>query len=271
MKTNEILRKLSLPALFLLAQPVMAHNLWLLPSSTVLAKAETITVDAAVSNDLFYFNHMPLMLNQLQVTAPDGQKLAIENPHRGRLRSSFDLSLKQSGSYQIAIVNHGVQASYQVQGEKKRWRGPAENLSKALPADATDVQITENLGRIETWVTLGKPTWLPASKQGLELKPAADLAHPDDLVAGEPARFALQLDGQPAAKIKITVIRGGTRYRNHPEELQLVTDARGEFELDLSQAGMYWLEATTADGKVSVPQARERRLTYALTFEVLPQ
>lgn len=271
MRRSKTLRRLSLLALSLLVQPAWAHNLWLLPSSTVLAKAETITVDAAVSNDLFYFNHMPLSLDQLQITAPDGQRLAAENPHRGRLRSSFDVSLKQPGSYRVAIVNHGLQASYQLQGEKKRWRGPAENLAKALPAGATDVQVTENLGRVETWVTLGKPAWLPASNQGLELRPAADLGHPDDLVVGEPVRFALQLDGQPAAGIKITVIRGNTRYRNHQEELQLTTDAQGEFELNWSQAGMYWLEASAVDRKVSLPQAQERRLTYALTLEVLPQ
>lgn len=34
-----------------------AHNVWLLPSTTVLSKSEWITVDAAVSNDLFFFNH----------------------------------------------------------------------------------------------------------------------------------------------------------------------------------------------------------------------
>jgi len=51
---------------------VHAHNVWLLPSSTVLSKGDWITVDAAVSNDLFFFNHRPLGLDNLVVTAPDG-------------------------------------------------------------------------------------------------------------------------------------------------------------------------------------------------------
>ena len=36
------------------------------------------------------------------------------------------------------------------------------------------------------------------------------------------------------------------------------------------QAGMYWLEASTKDNKTTVPQAKERRLSYAATLEVMP-
>ena len=55
--------------------PAQAHNAWLLPSTTVLSKADWITVDAAVSNDLFFFNHVPLNVQGLQITAPDGSAL----------------------------------------------------------------------------------------------------------------------------------------------------------------------------------------------------
>ncbi|MDX9706391.1 MAG: DUF4198 domain-containing protein [Azospira sp.] len=82
-----------------------AHNVWLLPSATVLAKAETITVDAAVSNDLFFFNHVPLSLDNLRIEGPDGRLLQAENPHRGKLRSVFDLKVEQPGSHRLAVVN----------------------------------------------------------------------------------------------------------------------------------------------------------------------
>ena len=72
---------------------VHAHNLWLLPSTTVLSKADWITVDAAVSNDLFFFNHRPLNLANLRVTAPDGSAVKPENAAEGKLRSVFDLNL----------------------------------------------------------------------------------------------------------------------------------------------------------------------------------
>ena len=34
---------------------------------------------------------------------------------------------------------------------------------------------------------------------------------------------------------------------------------------------MYWLETGTQDGKTTVPQATQRRLSYVATLEVLPQ
>lgn len=40
-----------------------AHRAWMLPSSTVLSGEDPwVTVDAAVSNDLFYFEHVPLQI-----------------------------------------------------------------------------------------------------------------------------------------------------------------------------------------------------------------
>lgn len=258
----------AITGLLMAAQPATAHNLWLLPSATVLSQAETITVDAAVSNDLFYFNHVPLRLDSLQITGPEGQSLQAENPHTGKLRSTFDLSIKQPGSYQLAILNHGLLASYKLNGENKRWRGKPETLAQSLPKEATDVQLTETLGRVETWVTLGKPSLPQPSGQGLELKPTT---HPNDLVTGESARFALLVDGQPAPGIKITVIPGGTRWRDQQEEIHRTSDAQGEFTLDWPRAGLYWLEATTSDKKTSFKDAQQRRLSYVLTLEVMPQ
>lgn len=258
---------LALGALYL---PVdaLAHNVWLLPSSTVLAKAETITVDAAVSNDLFFFNHVPLGLDNLEIQGPDGQRLAAENPHRGKLRSVFDLSLTQPGSYRLAVVNRGLMASYKLKGEQKRWRGSPEAFAREIPAEATDLQVTENLGRVETYVTLGKPTLPGLSGQGLELKA---LTHPNDLVSGEAARFVLLLDGQPASGIEVLAIRGDTRYRNRQEEIKVVTDAQGQFAFTWPQPGMYWIEAASKDGRTAVKAAKERRLSYVVTLEVMGQ
>ena len=48
-----------------------AHHQWLLPSATVLSGNDPwVTVDAAVSNDLFYFEHVPLRLDNLVVGGP---------------------------------------------------------------------------------------------------------------------------------------------------------------------------------------------------------
>ncbi|MBS7457127.1 DUF4198 domain-containing protein [Coralloluteibacterium stylophorae] len=247
-----------------------AHKLWLQPSATVLSGNDWITVDAAVSNDLFYFNHVPLRLDSLVITAPDGSRLEPANPHTGKLRSVFDLELKQEGTYRLAIVNDGVFASYQLDGERKRWRGRAEALAAELPAGATDVQVSETVGRVETFVTAGAPTTetLAPGGRGLELVPTT---HPNDLFAGEEARFALQLDGQPAAGLEVTIVPGGTRYRDAQDEITARTDAQGRFSVTWPEPGMYWLEASTSDDRTSVEQAAQRRVSYVGTFEVLPQ
>ena len=58
-----------------------AHDVWSCRPSTVLSGADSwITVDAAVGNDKFHFNHAPLRLDGLAVTAPDGSAAEAEKP-----------------------------------------------------------------------------------------------------------------------------------------------------------------------------------------------
>lgn len=43
-----------------------AHRAWMLPSATILSgDAPWVTVDAAVSNDIFYFEHFPLQIEEI--------------------------------------------------------------------------------------------------------------------------------------------------------------------------------------------------------------
>ncbi|HEY3432112.1 MAG TPA: DUF4198 domain-containing protein [Rhodocyclaceae bacterium] len=270
------LRPLKLAALLALGSlglhiaPAAAHNVWLQPSSTILAKAQWITVDAAVSNDLFFVNHMPLALDNLAVTAPDGSLVAPENALRGKLRSVFDLNLSQAGTYRIAVLNGGIMASYKLNGETKRWRGTAETFAKEVPADAEELKVNESAGRVETFVTVGKPSVLKNIGKGLELQ-AVGKNHPNDLVAGETTAFRLLLDGKPVSGVNVSLIRGGTRYRNQLGELKFTTDSDGKFSITWPEAGLYWLEAATTDNKTTVPAAKERRASYAATLEVQPQ
>ena len=248
---------------------VQAHNAWLLPSTTVLSKGDTITVDAAVSNDLFVANHAPLRLDGLQIVAPDGSPIKPENEARLKHRSVFDVPVAQQGTYRIAVLNNGVFASWKdkATGQTKRARGTPETIAKEIPADATDVSITQSAGRIETFVTVGKPSALKPVGQGMEL---ISTGSPTDLVKGEKSTFTLRIDGQPAKDLEVTVTAGNTQYRDKLNELKLKTDDKGQFSVTWPAAGMYWLDASTRDGKTTVPQAKERRLSYAATLEVAP-
>ena len=262
---------LSLALAALLPLSALAHKAWLQPSQTVLAGTNPwITVDAAVSNDLFYFNHVPLRLDNLVITAPDGSTVQPQNSATGKYRSVFDVELKQQGTYRIAAVNSGLSGSWEVDGKPKRWRGTPATFATEVPKDAKNLQVSQSVGRNETFVTNGSPndTALKPTGEGLELVP---VTHPNDLFAGEQATFKLQIDGKPAAGLDVEITRGGTRYRNAQDEIKVRTDANGEFSVTWPEAGMYWLETGSEDSKASLPQARQRRLSYVATLEVLPQ
>jgi uncharacterized GH25 family protein len=270
--------------------PASAHRAWMLPSATVLSDTDTwVTVDAAVSNDLFYFEHFPLRLAgiggdpegvpdrgrrggpgaALTILAPDGSKASPINGSTGRYRTTFDIHLQMPGTYKLAVVSDGLSASYKENGKRKRWRGPAEKLKDEVPAGAEDLKVTTQQRRMEVFITAGKPTKevLKPTGKGLELEP---VTHPNDLYAKEPATFRFLLDGKPAAGIKLLVIPGGSRYRDKLNEMQSTTDADGKVTFTWPAPGMYWLEAETEDDRSPVKGAK-RRSTYVATLEVLPQ
>lgn len=255
-----------------LALPLVAqaHKFWLLPSQTVLSGGQDnwITVDAAVSNDLFYFNHHALGLDNLRIIAPDGSEVAAENKHTAKWRSTFDVHLTKEGTYKLAVVSDGLFASYELDGKRKRWRGDAGALDE-IPEAAKNVEVTQSARRLESFVTVGEPTRevLAPTGKGLELDPET---HPNDLYATESATFRLLLDGKPVSGVEVTVIPGGTRYRNAQEAIKTTTADDGSFSITWPRAGMYWMSASYSDKKATIKPATERRLGYVATFEVLP-
>ncbi|MEP6504603.1 MAG: DUF4198 domain-containing protein [Betaproteobacteria bacterium] len=250
-----------------------AHRPWLLPSASVVdGPAPVVTIDAAVSEDLFEYDSFPLKLDALRVTAPAGADVPADARQDGKRRSSFDVKLAQKGTYRIAGVTDTAMASYKVGGETKRWRGAPDALAKEVPADAQELQVTRMLARAETFVTSVAPGTPPAANVGvgLELQP---LTNPTDLTVGDASRFRLLLDGKPLADADVTVIRGGNRYRYKMGEIALKTDAAGEFGLAWPEAGRYWLGVNHgARPPAGGPgPANSRRESYTATFEVLPK
>ncbi len=250
-----------------MSTPAEAHRRWLLPSMTVFAGDEaTASVDAAVSNQLFVFEHHALALDSLTVIGPDGQPVQPTIIGSGKYRSAFDVPLKKQGTYRIALTSEGLMGFYELNGQRQRWRGTREEMSK-IPAGATNVQINESNSRTETFVSLGTPndTALKPTGRGVEMIP---VTHPTDLAAGEPAVMRFLFDGQPAAGLEIEFVEGGTRYRDSDGAQKLTTDAKGEVTLNVKDAGMYYLETSkSVDGKDGQPG---RRASYTGVLEFLP-
>ncbi len=249
------------------APAAQAHRMWLLPSSTSLSGEDAwITVDAAVSNGLFIFEHRPMQLDNVRVTGPDGQAVEMQNASTGKYRSTFDAPLAKPGTYRISSVSDGLSATYTLNGERQRWRGAAGTMS--LPAEAKDVKVTHNQRRVEAFATNGAPTTevLKTTGQGLEMEP---VTHPNDLFAGEAATFRLLLDGKPAADVEVTIVPGGSRYRTDSGEMKLRTGADGAFTVTWPEAGFYWLEAEARGGASELAPGAERNASYVATLEAL--
>ncbi|WP_158586897.1 DUF4198 domain-containing protein [Aurantiacibacter zhengii] len=263
-KTSLYAIGLALGLTTLIPSEANAHRRWLLPSSTVLAgDSETITVDAAASNELFVFEHRPLRLDSLVITGPDGQSVQPQIIGSGSYRSVFDLPLAAQGTYRVALVSNGSMGSYELNGARHRFRGDASEV----PEGATDVRMNHTHSRTETFVTLGAPsdTALQPVNSGLEM---IAVSHPNDIVAGEPATVRFLIDGQPAAGLEVEFVEGNTRYRDNAGIQNLVTDAEGQLTLEAANPGMYYLEASSSqDGIDGEP---DRRSSYTAVLEFLP-
>ncbi|MEI9851315.1 MAG: DUF4198 domain-containing protein [Sphingomonas sp.] len=267
---------------------------WLLPSETMFAGSgdEWLTVDAAISTDLYYFDH-PAQAWQPVVFAPDGTQGGVENLAKARQRLTFDVHITQRGTYRLSVFTESVMGSYMLDGERKmlpRGTTPA-TLAEAIPAGATEVWSAVNSSRIETFATAGEPTttvFKPVGK-GIEIVP---VTHPTDLSTGEAAVFQFLLDGRPAAGLTVSAVNGGVRYRDGLTQLSLTTDADGKVTIKWPEAGMWWVSATNAqprgeggpgaggpgaapggpgEGGPRPPMGPpQSRATYAMTVEVLP-
>jgi uncharacterized GH25 family protein len=257
-----------------LALNAYAHKPWLLPSTTMVeSKDAWVTVDAAISEDLFTIDHQPLKLDGLTVTGPDGAKVEPKNAVTGRLRSTFDVQMAKAGTYKVAVVSQNVMASYKLNGENRMFRGAEADL-KNLPAGAEDVKVSHTESRLETFVSANKTddAVFKPTGVGLELVP---VTHPNDMHAGEKATWRFLLDGKPAANQAFSLIPGGVRYRGTLGEIRQSTDAKGEITFALPEAGMYLV--TSSWPVVPAPQPGQpraivpRRVTYSATVEILPQ
>jgi len=252
-----------------------AHRVWIKPSATIVSgDSEWITFDAAIANGIFYPDHYPLGLDRVKAMAPDGAAVTLENGHKGKLRSVFDVELEKEGTYTVYSASSGLSARWvDAEGERQYWppRGSQktnDDFYKEVPQDAKDLEVSERSHRVETFVTSGAPTYdtLGPTGKGLELEP---VTHPNDLYTGENITFKFNIDGTAAAGTEIVLVKDGERYRDQSQPTKLKTNKKGEVTFTLDEPGMYWLEAEYTDNNGKAP-ASKRQGSYVAVLEVLP-
>jgi hypothetical protein len=259
-----------------IACAAQAHRPWMLPTSTFIEteREAWVTIDGAVSEGLFDVDHMPLRMDGLMVTDPDGATAPAPAATVGKFRSSVDLKLPKNGTYRVTLGATNVMGSYKLNGEMKRFRATEQTADKEIPAGATEVKRTTMVQRQDTFVTVNKPSTgaLKPTGSGLELVP---VTHPNELRAGEKATFRFQLDGKPLPNFPFSMVPGGVKYRGTLNEVRLSTDAKGEATFTLPAPNMYWLSAAYPANAPRGPGAEgpadAKRWSYSATLEVLPE
>jgi uncharacterized GH25 family protein len=261
--------KLAIALLALVPAAGFAARSWLLPSQTIVARSGGwVTFDAANSDDLFSFNQGAMPIDSVSVSGGDGTAVAPQNVAKGKTRSSFDLELRAAGTYRVAVAGDMVMARWEEDGKPKRWRGAPADMAANIPANAARLEVEQMQRRVETFVTVGSPTDVKPVGTGLELVPSR---HPNDLYAGEPAKFRFMLDGKLVKDLRVEIIAGGSRYRDAPGAMELKTDADGVITVTWPATGLYWLDAEVKDEHATVPGVKQRTAAYNATLEVLPQ
>ena len=270
------LKPLVLAGVVAASMQVNAHRAWIAPDVTVLSgDAPKVVFDMAVSNSIFNFDHVPMRAEGLMVVSPTGKPLEAANLSTGAVRTVFDLTLEEKGTYHIFMASQGMRAIWENKEGKRQFypgRGEAfdaKKLNEIIASKPKNLDVSETSRRLETFVTSGETTTqvLALTNKGLELK---FITHPNDLFSGEKANFQFYIDGKPAANVDISLIREGTRYRNDQEEITLKTNAKGEFSVEWPVAGRYLMEADFKDNQGKKP-ASTRVGKYFAVFEVLPE
>lgn len=247
-----------------------AHPRWVLPSHFTVSKegGDWLTFDVTASHGTFVFDK-PAGSDQAFVVMPDGRSERPNFVVRGKRRSMFDFFFTEEGTHKVAINN---QPSYYTQYKAGRrdtvkWaRASKAERGDVLPEQARDVVTQLSYTRAESYITVGMPTDKALEIEGkmLEMKP---IMHPSDIIEGEPVTFQFFFNGEPQEGVTAEITREGTMYRNHQEQIDVVSDKDGKVIFTPEVAGRYLMKANYKGELKDNPLADKASANVHLTFE----
>ena len=247
-----------------------AHPRWVLPSHFTVSKegGDWLTFDVTASHGTFVFDK-PAGSEQAFVIMPDGRSERPNFVVRGKRRSMFDFYFEEEGTHKVAINN---QPSYYTQYKAGRrdtvkWaKASKADRASVIPEKARDVVTQLSYTRAESYVTVGMPTEKALEIEGklLEMKP---LTHPSDIIEGEEVIFQFFFNGEPQQGVTAEITREGTLYRNHQEQIDVVSDKDGKITFTPEVAGRYLMKANYKGELKNDPLADKASANVHLTFE----
>ena len=252
------------------ATTAQAHPRWVLPSHFTVSKegGDWLTFDVTASHGTFVLDK-PAGSEQAFVIMPDGRSERPNFVVRGKRRSMFDFFFVEEGTHKVAINN---QPSYYTQYKAGRrdtvkWaKASKADRASVIPEKARDVVTQLSYTRAESYVTVGMPTEKALEIEGklLEMKP---ITHPSDIIEGEEVTFQFFFNGEPQQGVTAEITREGTLYRNHQEQIDVVSDKDGKITFTPDVAGRYLMKANYKGELKNDPLADKASMNVHLTFE----
>ena len=252
------------------ATTAQAHPRWVLPSHFTVSKegGDWLSFDVTASHGTFVFDK-PAGSEQAFVIMPDGRSERPNFVVRGKRRSMFDFYFEEEGTHKVAINN---QPSYYTQYKAGRrdtvkWaKASKADRASVIPEKARDVITQLSYTRAESYVTVGMPTEKALEIEGklLEMKP---LTHPSDIIEGEEVIFQFFFNGEPQQGVTAEITREGTLYRNHQDQIDVVSDKDGKITFTPEVAGRYLMKANYKGELKNDPLADKASANVHLTFE----
>ncbi|MEI6897888.1 MAG: DUF4198 domain-containing protein [Psychromonas sp.] len=251
-----------------------AHTGWILPSHFSISKegGDWLTFDVTAANATFVFDK-PASADMARVVMPDGRQERPGFVLRGKRRSVFDFEFTEQGTHKVLIKNAPRYITHFKAGRRdtpKRMRVNKVERAAMLPEESRDVETSVMFTRVESYITVGKPSVKAFEIEGkyLELKP---ITHPADIVAEEEVRLQFYFNGKVQAGVKVEIVREGVPYRNQQNQIEVVSDEQGFITFIPQIAGRYLLVAKHQGVITDDLFADKMRASVNLTFEaVLP-
>ncbi|PLX64892.1 MAG: DUF4198 domain-containing protein [Vibrio alginolyticus] len=247
-----------------------AHPRWVLPSHFTVSKegGDWLTFDVTASHGTFVFDK-PAGSDQAFVVMPDGRSERPNFVVRGKRRSMFDFFFTEEGTHKVAINNKPSYYTQYKAGRRDTVKWARANKAErhdVLPEQARDVVTQLSYTRAESYITVGMPTDKALEIEGkmLEMKP---VTHPSDIIEGEPVTFQFFFNGEPQEGVTAEITREGTMYRNHQEQIDVVSDKDGKVIFTPEVAGRYLMKANYKGELKDNPLADKASANVHLTFE----
>lgn len=275
---NNTLKVLSLACLVTaglgVASVAQAHPRWVLPSHFTVSKegGDWLSFDVTASHGTFVFDK-PASIETTQVVMPDGRIAYPNFTIRGKRRAIFDFFFEEEGTHKIHINQMPRYYTFYKAGRRdteKRMEANKADRMTILPEKSRDVVTQVSYTRAESYVTVGKPSTKAMELTGkyLEMVP---VTHPSDIVEGEPVTFQFFFNGKPQAGVTADITREGTLYRNHQDQIDVVSDKDGKITFTPEVAGRYLMKSNYKGMVENDPMYDRANVNVHLTFETLLQ